>query len=1069
MVEIFVIPFRQHNVNVGVSSYRESKSWFSMAHASFFSLLAVLIVAIDQAAPVLSQETQQVMGTIGTEDAFQTFNDNATHCNCVGCNLAAWDWPTTQRDTGDTFTCGQRIMWLQTEMSLSEVEACLHVAKDEYPNECGLCDPSSCVRPKPGRCGGCSGCMQAWEDDAGGRTCGAWITHLQTNINFTFNELRYEFEACHEVAERFPDQCGSCDPNVCQMPESIVGNDTDNHKDMNISTTLPSSMSPSNGRCGFGPFIGCTFEQNQLLPPNYIKPEYISRPLQPTIGGTGGNITVSRATGLNTGTSSEEQHVKHRRSNGRPIPTSKWWTNMIGPSSPGPAGETTTEPAFPVFSHPYRISFNENSDFGIHVTYSADYRTFIPANTSNGVPKGYFHGSPSDWVFSSPTFVERPKVEILDWDDAGLGFSVEITPANALRKKMTTDVVVGMPFVTARYQNMTPRLSTTHAIISINEGKMDVAVSPQKSTKFVIENNGGQRWVVYSSKPISFRRSSSYLTSTESFDDVIIRIVRLPDEAPDTVFDPFATCIVTGGVLELIDSSTYAFDWEAQGDCSNGLIHLGFLHQAEVLDKNTVNAVQNVRLSSATRGIMQAFSTPAGKEMRWVLVESEDIPINGFFPPRRPNLSLIDAFGVRSILRDEIGEDFFLDGTSYYFNGKVAQKYANLCLLASEPDMNTDDSLLKTCTAKLKRAMDVFLSNKMAFPLVYDEVYRGIVSSGGFVVKNNPLGVDFGNTVYNDHHFHWGYWIYTGAVLRKLDPTWKRMNELDAIVNLLIRDTMNSDSSLDHEFPTWRHFDWFSGHSSSHGLVPFMDGKDQESTSEEMNFHYSIYLWGKVGGIEELENLGKLCMKICARSVGQYLLMEDGNVVHPKIVKNKVVGIFFENKVDYATWFGANLEYIHGIQMIPVSPVNEIFRSDAFVRQEWESVIQHIDMVVSPESYREDPWQSLLYCNYAVIDAVAAMGNLSDATMDGSLSRSWALYYASTRLSAENITRRDIEGNKSQDGEVLPQNKSQVVDVLGITDEVDGSFAIVAQPLQPLLYAVSGFLLWVVMLCHTSG
>lgn len=29
----------------------------------------------------------------------------------------------------------------------------------------------------------------------------------------------------------------------------------------------------------------------------------------------------------------------------------------------------------------------------------------------------------------------------------------------------------------------------------------------------------------------------------------------------------------------------------------------------------------------------------------------------------------------------------------------------------------------------------------------------------------------------------------------------------------------------------------------------------------------------------------------------------------------QVTGIFFESKVDYTTWFGDNVEYIHGIQV----------------------------------------------------------------------------------------------------------------------------------------------------------
>ena len=29
----------------------------------------------------------------------------------------------------------------------------------------------------------------------------------------------------------------------------------------------------------------------------------------------------------------------------------------------------------------------------------------------------------------------------------------------------------------------------------------------------------------------------------------------------------------------------------------------------------------------------------------------------------------------------------------------------------------------------------------------------------------------------------------------------------------------------------------------------------------------------------------------------------------------QVTGIFFESKVDYTTWFGDNVEYIHGLQV----------------------------------------------------------------------------------------------------------------------------------------------------------
>lgn len=39
----------------------------------------------------------------------------------------------------------------------------------------------------------------------------------------------------------------------------------------------------------------------------------------------------------------------------------------------------------------------------------------------------------------------------------------------------------------------------------------------------------------------------------------------------------------------------------------------------------------------------------------------------------------------------------------------------------------------------------------------------------------------------------------------------------------------------DSHFPQFRSFDWFDLHSWSRGVIPSADGKDQESTSEELN------------------------------------------------------------------------------------------------------------------------------------------------------------------------------------------------------------------------------------------
>jgi endo-1,3(4)-beta-glucanase len=151
---------------------------------------------------------------------------------------------------------------------------------------------------------------------------------------------------------------------------------------------------------------------------------------------------------------------------------------------------------------------------------------------------------------------------------------------------------------------------------------------------------------------------------------------------------------------------------------------------------------------------MKAWATKTQQATRWTLYELSTLPVGGFFPPRGADATLIEDFNVRDILRSEIEENFVLDGGSYYFTGKYAQKYATMCLLASETTVNTDPAVLDSCISKLQEAYDKFLRNGFEYPLVYDEVYRGISSSEGF--ERGDVNADFGNTVFSDHHFHYG-------------------------------------------------------------------------------------------------------------------------------------------------------------------------------------------------------------------------------------------------------------------------------------------------------------------------
>jgi endo-1,3(4)-beta-glucanase len=309
----------------------------------------------------------------------------------------------------------------------------------------------------------------------------------------------------------------------------------------------------------------------------------------------------------------------------------------------------------------------------------------------------------------------------------------------------------------------------------------------------------------------------------------------------------------------------------------------------------------------------------------------EQLPVDmGFAPWSRDrgsasNLSPAAVAAITNAAQAEADQDFkgqcCLD--SMYFSGKGLGKFAMMAYVLHHIVRNQD--ITKKVLDKLKEAFAVFIENKQINPLVYERGWKGVVSTAGL----RDAGADFGNGYYNDHHFHYGYFVYTAAVIGYIDPSWLREGKNAGWVNMLVRDFANPVNDAD--FPFSRSFDWYHGHSWAKGLFESGDGKDEESTSEDSFASYGLKMWGKTIGDKNLEARGNLMLAIQARTFQTYFLMESASTVQPeKIRGNKVTGITFENKVDHATYFGMNPEYIQGIHMIPLSPCSSLIRNPTF-------------------------------------------------------------------------------------------------------------------------------------------
>ena len=83
--------------------------------------------------------------TVAVANTTVEVGDPSSRCGCAACVEAVWNTMA-----GD-FTCGERIMYLKTDLSKqypTEVQACRQVAF-EFPCLCGGCDPGRCKLPTP--------------------------------------------------------------------------------------------------------------------------------------------------------------------------------------------------------------------------------------------------------------------------------------------------------------------------------------------------------------------------------------------------------------------------------------------------------------------------------------------------------------------------------------------------------------------------------------------------------------------------------------------------------------------------------------------------------------------------------------------------------------------------------------------------------------------------------------------------------------------------------------------------------------------------------------------------------
>lgn len=658
-----------------------------------------------------------------------------------------------------------------------------------------------------------------------------------------------------------------------------------------------------------------------------------------------------------------------------PVETNKFYGNML-----------LGEQQCPAWTHPYSLWWSKDPNFyGMAIAYIQENQ------------RVYGPGAPPQYYFN-PTGIKSFVFGATEFDSCNLVLSdMKHMSARALLKKSETQyidfpLVQGMGFISAIYKSTTPKITSAVAVRTFNQAT--APSSDLKKYEVVLEN--GVTWWIFLSKNISIDlrldNPTTIISSAVTSETVIQLCVATSSEVDNAAGCYPIGCNLNGSVTG--NEGNYSFNYSLEGSSkSNATLLYALPHHVETFTQNTASKKINSVLDATVSGKMQGYITDTFDMKLEVPDKVQFDPFTTIQGKGTPRYSSNVLNAIRNAAQREVDGDVINESNidSMYTAGKILAKYA--WILYSCHYVLNDNDLVQRLLPRLKQAFNRFTQNQQLLPLQYDTTWGGLKSSG-------TPAQDFGNAYYNDHHFHYGYHVVAAAILAKIDNevgdrTWLSQNQ--EWMESLIRDFANP-SDKDPYFPVFRSFDWYNGHSWAKGLFESGDGKDQESSSEDMNASYGLKLWGLVTNNSNLRQVADLELGIMRLSMNRYCLYSNDNDTEPaSFIPNKVAGILFENKIDHTTYFGNELQYIQMIHAIPIIPPSSFIRKPAFVKEEWDSKLAGIVNNVN------DGWKGIIMLNLALYDPQASYDffsspNFTPAYLDNGQSLTWSLVYSGAFL-----------------------------------------------------------------------
>eukprot|EP00536_Pseudo-nitzschia_multiseries_P006066 jgi/Psemu1/65414/estExt_Genemark1.C_1250008 len=772
----------------------------------------------------------------------------------------------------------------------------------------------------------------------------------------------------------------------------------------------------------------------------------------------------------------DNDRTQPSRSFSFPFPTGAFWTNLVVDPPQG------SEMSYPIVVYPFAYRWSSSS---LKVSYPAAHRvTDMKSVRDSFIPE-----------LTLSTREDITRRQIVDYDP--LSVTLEFLSSSSPNSKWETSLVQGNPYITLAYTKQTP-VFKPRSIFSdvqcpgdddedftdligdnVDDGRR--SLFGVCSMDFVFKTPEGVSWFMFASEPMNIVFDTITMTTISTTAPItgVIRLAYIPETGGGK------SVSTSTGVKRLIYHSDV---YPVGGDVSYELHRSGSSSSsASSRAENPVDAAKSnaaVTFRFETRSMLTNTVTPQTSKNLLMLAlphhvevisESDildgvkfDVNYECIKGPMTPVVGsswtfdepLYDMeFDAPIQTVDENIKEFILQQVeddlnkvlpnaeeNIYGYGKQVARLAQLAHIADELETKNEKdgdstagdeetTVLSKATMQLSKYLEKFLSSDVSDSLVFDANIGGLCSKQGLL----DTGEDFGNGRYNDHHFHYGYFLYASAVMARIDPTF--IDRFGSYVDAMFHDIAYSSngSSRGNErdsifFPMSRHKSWFDGHSFATGLFPFANGKSQESSSEAINCYYGAYLWSLIRHEEiasEVTDFTRLLLSSEIRSTQYYWHMippnvtSDNSVFHPHlypstIEKNYMIGNVGMLDVNVNTWFGDDPLYVHMINAIPITAVTNLLFGADYVKYEYP-------FLMSGRGEVEMAWRGYTASIHSIIDPNKAWedaNGLVSQQLDSALSKSQVLYFISQRPGF-NITLDHTQSSDSKNRDSRSPSESR--------------------------------------------